>query len=232
MVDRLRNPELRQRIRAELAGGWPGSWLKETRGEWDGVVVSTVVTDANRGLQGKTITDIARERGAEPVETFFDLLVEEGGTVTSMFYWMAEDDITDLMRMPWVSVCTDGSAVRPDGPLGLAHPHPRYYGTFPRLLGTYVRERKVIALEEAIRKATSLGAQRLGIRDRGILRPGMFADIVVFDEDRVAGTSTYDQPHRFPVGIDHVFVNGEAVIRDGEHTATRPGRVLKSYERG
>ena len=118
------------------------------------------------------------------------------------------------------------------GLLGLAHPHPRHYGTFPRLLGIYVRERKIIALEEAVRRATSFGAQRLGIRDLGILRLGMFADVVVFDEDRVVGASTYDRPHQFRVGIDHVIVNGEAVIRNGEHTGARPGRVLRSYERG
>ena len=231
MVDRLRDPELRQRIRAELEAGWPGSWLKETRGAWDGIVVSTVVTDANRPLQGRTVTDIARERETEPVETFFDILVEEGGTVTAMFYWMAEGDIADLMRRPWVSICTDGSAIRPDGLLGRSHPHPRYYGTFPRLLGTYVRERGVLTLEDAVRKATSLGAQRLGITDRGVLRPGAFADVVVFDKERVAGASTYQQPHQFPIGIDHVIVNGDMVIEDGAHTGAKPGRVLKSYER-
>ncbi|MDA1096123.1 MAG: D-aminoacylase [Chloroflexi bacterium] len=231
MVERLRDPELRQRIRAEMDAGWPGSWFKETRGGWEGVVVSTVVTDQNRPHQGRTIAEIARLKGAEPVDVFFDLLIEEGGTVTSMFYWMAEDDIADLMRRPWVSICTDAAAVQPEGVLGRAHVHPRYYGAFPRLFGRYVRERGILTLEDAVRKATSLGALRLGIRDRGTLRPGAYADIVVFDEAGVADTATYEQPHAYPRGIDHVIVNGEVVIEDGEHTGARPGRVLRSYER-
>jgi N-acyl-D-aspartate/D-glutamate deacylase len=231
MVERLRDPELRQRIRSELAAGWPGSWLKETRGEWEGVIVSTVVTEANRPLQGKSIAEIGRIRDVAPAEAFFDVLAEEGGTVTSMFYWMAEEDIAAFMQRPWVSFCTDASALRPEGVLGRSHPHPRYYGAFPRVFSRYVRQQQTLTLEDAVRKATSLGAQRLGIRDRGLLRPGLYADIVVFDPEMVTDTATYAVPHQYPAGIAYVLVNGEAVIDQGEHTGARPGRVLKSYER-
>jgi N-acyl-D-aspartate/D-glutamate deacylase len=231
MVERLRNPETRMKIRSELEAGWPGSWLKETQGEWKGVIVSAVVTEANFHLQGKSIEEIGAIRGVEPVEAFFDVLIEENGTVTALYKWVSDDDISEIMQKPWVSFCTDGSAIRPEGILGEGHPHPRYYGTYAKILSKYVRERKVITLENAIRKATSLSAQRLGIQDRGIIKKGMYADINVFNPETVVDTATYQQPHQYPIGIDYVLVNGEIVIDKGNHTRALPGRVLKSFER-
>ena len=231
MVKRLGDQGTRERIKEELESGWPGSWFKETSGGWEGVIVSTVVTEKNREIQGKSIAEIGRIRGVSPADAYFDILVEEGGTVISMYHWMSPEDISTIMQKPWVSFCTDGYAVRPEGLLGKDHPHPRYYGTFPRILGRYVRQRNLLTLDEAIRKATYQGASRLGIHDRGLIKRGLYADIVIFDPDTVIDTATYQDPHQLPVGIDWVIVNGRIVVEKGRHTGSRPGRVLRSYQR-
>jgi N-acyl-D-aspartate/D-glutamate deacylase len=230
MVARLKDPEHRPRIRRELIEGWPGSMIKQARGEWEGIVVSSVFTEKNRPIQGKTIAEIGRMRGMDPVDVAMDLLIEENARMTVLYHWMSEEDIAEIMQTPWVSICTDGMAVRPEGILGRGVPHPRYYGTFPRILGRYVREKKVLRLEDAVRKMTSLAAQRLKIFDRGLLKPGMYADIVIFDPETVMDMATYQQPHQYPKGIDYVLVNGEIVIEEGEHTGARPGKVLRSTD--
>jgi N-acyl-D-aspartate/D-glutamate deacylase len=140
---------------------------------------------------------------------------------------MSEEDVRYAMQRPWVSFGSDGAAVRPDGPLGSGKPHPRWYGTFPRVLGKYVREEHVLTLPEAIRKMTSLNAEKLGIEDRGLLRAGKKADITIFDSERVTDRATFENPHQYPVGIEYVIVNGVPVLEKEQHLGTKPGRVLR-----
>jgi N-acyl-D-aspartate/D-glutamate deacylase len=160
------------------------------------------------------------------VDVLFDVLVEENGSVPTVFFHHSEPDMQLVMKQPWTSIGSDGSAVSVDGPTGRTHPHPRYYGTFPRVLGRYVRELKVLTLPEAVRKMTSMNADKIGIKDRGRLREGMWADITIFDPDRVIDRATFENPHQYPVGIPYVIVNGELTIDNGRHTGALAGRVL------
>ncbi len=227
MLRRLSDPQTRRRVREEIERGFTNSGIGMTQDGLENVYIATLGSRDNQGLVGKSVAEIARARGDEPIETFFDLLIEEEGRVGATYWWMSEEDIETIMRAPWVAFSTDGMAVAPTGPLGRGKPHPRYYGTFPRILGEYVRERGVISLEEAVRKATSLAAQRLGLSDRGLLREGFWADVVVFDPDTVIDRATYEEPHQFPDGIAYVLVNGVPVIERGRHTGALPGRVLR-----
>lgn len=228
-MERLRDPAARGRITREIAEGLPGwrhNYVQQSGG-WKGVMISNTRTEKNRVLAGKTLADNATMRGKDPAEAFFDLLLEENGQVSGVLFIMSEDDVKTVMRAPWVSVGSDGSALAVDGPLGEGHPHPRNFGTFPRILGRYVREQHVLGLEDAVRKMTSLGAQRLGLRDRGLLRRGYWADVVVFDPDRVADGATFENPKQYPNGIEFVLVNGRIVIDGGRHTGARPGQILR-----
>jgi dihydroorotase/N-acyl-D-amino-acid deacylase len=179
-----------------------------------------------RELEGKTLADWARERGLEPTpETGAELVIEalrQGGA--SAIYLVLDDaDVERIMRYPHTMIASDGRLVRP----GEGHPHPRWYGTFPRVLGRYVRERHVLTLEEAVHKMTGMPAKRLGLRDRGQVADGMYADIVVFDPATVEDRATFEDPHQYPVGIDYVLVNGVAVVDGGKFTDARAGRVLR-----
>jgi N-acyl-D-amino-acid deacylase len=182
--------------------------------------------DRNKPFQGKRMSDLIQARGGEPVEVLFDVLVEENGSVPTVFFHHSEPDMQLVMKQPWTSIGSDGSAVSVDGPTGRTHPHPRYYGTFPRVLGRYVRELKVLTLPEAVRKMTSMNADKIGIKDRGRLREGMWADITIFDPDRVIDRATFENPHQYPVGIPYVIVNGELTIDNDRHTGALAGRVL------
>jgi N-acyl-D-amino-acid deacylase len=144
---------------------------------------------------------------------------------------MSEEDVRVAMKRPWVSVGSDGAAVRPDGPLGSGKPHPRWYGTFPRVLGKYVREEHVLTLPEAIRRMTSLNAEKLGIGDRGLLREGQKADLAIFDPDRVEDRATFENPHQYPAGIEYVIVNGVPVVERERHTGAKPGRIIRKSDR-
>jgi N-acyl-D-aspartate/D-glutamate deacylase len=228
LVARLKDPDERARIRAEVehpTGGWES--LFHNVGGPDGVLVVGVRTQANKPLQGKRLSEIARLRGKDPIETMFDLLVEENGSVDCVYFAMSEDDVRAAMAAPWVAFNCDNAGVSPEGILGASSCHPRAYGTFPRVLGVYVRQEKVLRLEDAVRKMTSLPAQKLGLRDRGLLRPGMYADITVFDPDKVIDRATFDAPHQFSEGIVHVLVNGVAVVDQGKITGRLPGRILR-----
>ncbi|MBI4540080.1 MAG: D-aminoacylase [Gemmatimonadetes bacterium] len=228
-MERLRDPELRARMKKDIAEGlegWRGNYVQQTGG-WGGVMVSNTRTEKNNNLIGKTLADNGAMRGKDAAEAFFDLMLEENGQVFGILFHMNEQDVQTAMRAPFVSVGSDGTALAVDGPLGEGQPHPRNFGTFPRVLGRYVRELKVLGLEEAIRKMTSLSAQRLGIQDRGLLREGYWADVVVFDPDRVADKATFEAPKQYPEGIDYVLVNGALVIENGNHTGALPGRVLR-----
>jgi len=228
MVARLKNPAERKRIRREMetpSGDWED--LLAHAGGPSGVLVAGVRTEANRKFQGKRLSEIAAMRGDDPIEALFDLLVEENGTVDAIYFIMSEEDVKLAMASPFVAFNCDAPGVQPEGILGSRMIHPRSYGSFPRILGRYVREEKVLRLEDAIRKMTSLAAQRIGLRDRGLLRPGYFADVTVFDPAAVADRATFEAPHRYSEGIVHVFVNGEPVVESARITGLLPGRILK-----
>jgi len=225
LLNRLRDPELRARLREEVEEN------QRRIGGWARLRVSSVQSAANKQYEGLSIEDIAERRGACPVDVALDLILEERGNVGCVRFGMHEDDVRTVMRHPAVMVGSDGRALAVDGPLSVGKPHPRSYGTFPRVLGKYVREEEVLTLEDAVRKMTSLPAARLGLWDRGLLRPGFWADIVLFDPSRVRDRATYDNPHQYPEGIHWVLINGVPVVDEGEHTGALPGMVLRRHDR-
>ena len=179
-------------------------------------------------MEGKSLTEITRLKGyKDEWETLFEVLIDEKGEVTATMESMNEEDIRRIMRGRYTMVGSDAWAVAPTGVFGYGKPHPRYYGTYPRILGKYVREERVLTLEDAIRRMTSFPAQRMGILDRGLLREGMWADVVVFDPDRVMDRATFLEPHQFPEGILYVLVNGEIVVEDNQQTEKLPGKLLR-----
>lgn len=228
LVARLRDPAVRAELRRELAPGapgWVGSQVQEASG-WHGVMVGSVHEEADRQYQGLRMDEVARRMGEDPVDALCDLLIREGGSAGAIYFLMNEADVRLALQQPWVGIGSDGSAVNSEMPFA-QFPHPRFYGTFPRVLARYVREQGVLSLPEAIRKMTSLPAQIVGLSDRGLLRPGMAADVVIFDPDRIEDRATFQQPRQYPVGVEYVLVNGQVVIEGGRHTGARPGRVLR-----
>jgi dihydroorotase/N-acyl-D-amino-acid deacylase len=224
LLERLADPALRPRIKREVTQYMNTKYYNETTGArgFDAVIIASVPNNPEKYV-GKTIGQIAREQHKAPDDQVLDLLIEQGGDVGIVMFYMSEKDVRLAMQDPFLSFDSDGTAVSPE--FG-GQPHPRYYGTFPRVLGHYVREEGVIGLEDAVRRMTSLAAQRMGLLDRGIVRPGMWADLVVFDPGRVIDRATFDKPHQFPDGIDDVIVNGVTVVRNGEHTGALPGRPI------
>ncbi|MDR7483641.1 MAG: D-aminoacylase [Armatimonadota bacterium] len=217
LLARLRDPQARRRIARELEQ--PGRWENFVYAcGWEAVQVAAVRTDANRWCEGRRLPEIAQARGQAPAEALFDLLLEEDAAATMILFWGEEDRITDAMRHPLQMVGSDG--------IFGGKPHPRLYGTFPRVLGPCVRG-GTLRLEDAVRRMTSAAAARFGLTGRGILQHGAWADLVVFDPATVADRATYDDPHQYPAGIRHVLVNGVPVVRDGQVTGARPGRVLR-----
>lgn len=232
MLDRLADPVARERMASDILNGIPG-WFNHylAMGEWDNCLIASVGSEANRGFEGKSVAEAAALQGKSPTDAVFDLLLEEGGSVPAVYFLMSDEDVNYAMRVPWVSFGSDGSAVRPEGVLGEGKPHPRWYGTFPRILGKYVREDAVLGLSEAIRKMTSANAAKLGITDRGLLEVGKKADITVFDPERVSDRATFERPHQYPDGIEHVVVNGVVVLESGGHLDRKPGRILRRASR-
>jgi N-acyl-D-amino-acid deacylase len=232
LLDRLRSPEARKRMAGDIETGLPG-WVSHAREcGYENIVVSSLTTEANRGLEGKNLIEIAEARKAEDVTTaLLDLLLEEKGQATMILFCMGEDDIRRVMTDQNQMVGTDSWAVAPSGIMASGKPHPRFYGTYPRILGHYVRETNVLRLEEAVRKMTSFPAQRFQLRMRGLLAPGYWADIVVFDPTTVTDRASYQNPHQYPEGIRYVLVNGEIVIRGSENTGALPGKSI-SREQG
>lgn len=229
MLERLADPAARARMREEVLNGLP-NWYNHylaTGGGWAGMLLVSLKHERNRPFQGRRMSELIEARGGNPADVLFDVLIEEGGSVPTVFFHHSEEDMQLVLKQPWTSIGSDGSAVSPDGPSGRSHPHPRYYGTFPRVLGRYVRELKVLSLPDAVRKMTSLNADKIGLERRGRLAPGMFADVTIFDQDRVIDRATFENPHQFPVGIPYVIVNGVVVIDNGQHTGALPGRVLR-----
>jgi len=215
LLERLGDPEIRRKIRDGPA--------TVTR-DWASVLIASAKNHPQH--EGKTVAEVAELEGKEEMDAVFDLLIAEDAHVAIVSFGMSEEDVRRVMRSPFGMVGSDGRAVAPRGVLGRGKPHPRYYGTFPRVIGHYVRE-GVITLQEAVRKMTSAPAQRLGLRNRGLLREGFKADIAVFDPANVKDEATFVDPHRFASGIPYVFVNGTLVVDNGEHTGALPGKALR-----
>jgi len=229
MLARLRDPEMRKRLKHDVTHGVDGWYNHYTAvgGDWSRMLVS-----ADNRFKGLTMDRVmalrtAGKPQADPLDELFDLLIEEDGSVSTVFAHHTDDDMHAALVQPWCSVGSDGSAYAVEGPLRRGNPHPRNFGTFPRVLGEYVRTRGLLSWEDAVRKMTSLNAAKVGLQDRGLLRAGMAADIVVFDPATVADRATYTEPFQYPVGIDCVVVNGRTVLAGGRRTDARPGRVLR-----
>ncbi|QDU22732.1 N-acyl-D-amino-acid deacylase family protein [Urbifossiella limnaea] len=230
LLERLRDPAARTRMKADITGGIPGWYNHFTAvgGDWSRMLVS------GRGpYEGLTMDRVISEKqkGKTPLpdalDVLFDVLVEQDGSVPTVYAHHDEKDMTLALAQPWCSVGSDGYALATEGPLRRGNPHPRSFGTFPRVLGEYVRDRGVLRLEDAVRKMTSLNAAKLGLRDRGVLRPGAFADVTVFDPAAVADRATYTAPFQYAVGVEYVVVNGKVVLDRGTHTGALPGKALR-----
>jgi N-acyl-D-amino-acid deacylase len=235
LIQRLKDPALRPRLTNEILHGIPGSnWYDHytATGSWDGMLLVSLTNPAYKKFEGMRMNQVIEALGKPPLDVLFELLEANGGSVPTVYFHHSEDDMRYALRQPFVSIGSDGTAVANEGPLAAGHPHPRYYGTFPRVMGRYVREEKVLTLEEAIRKMTSANAAKVGIFDRGILRPGMMADIAIFDAARVIDNATFEKPHQYATGIEFVMVNGTLVLDRGRHTGARPGTILKRQHRG
>jgi N-acyl-D-amino-acid deacylase len=218
---RLKDPKLENRIRSHL------SEQEKKLGSWDKVLISSVISEKNRQIEGKNILEGAKQTGKTPFEFMRDLLVEEKNKVGMVTFMMTEENLKKILAHSLVGVGTDGSAIAPYGLLHKGKPHPRLYGTFPRVLGKYIREEKILPLPEMIKKITSLPAQKFGFMRRGILEREYYADIVIFDRDKVIDKAIWTDPHKYPVGIEYVIVNGKVVIERGDHTGNLPGKVLR-----
>lgn len=220
-LKRLQDPSLDPQLRAHVAE------QEKKLGSWDKVLLSSIVSEKNRPFQGKTVSEAARESGLDAYTFMRNLLIEERGQVGMISFMMSEDNLKRILGHPLVGIGCDGSAVAPYGPLSLGKPHPRNYGTFPRVLGKYIREEKICPLEEMVQKMTFLPASRFGLEKRGLIEAGAAADLVVFDPDRVIDRATWVEPHQYPEGIQAVIVNGQVVIEAGEHTGRLPGKILR-----
>ncbi len=226
-VENLKNPEIKARVVEEM---------KQPTSEWENFYVAAGAenillvgfrNEALRPLVGKTLQEVADERGADPAETAIDLVIEDDSRVDAVYFLMSEENIKRKIAKPWVSFGSDARAVAAEGVFLESGPHPRTYGNFARLLGKYVREEEIISLQEAIRRMTSLPAYNMAISDRGELTEGFYADIVVFDPARIGDNATFEEPHQYASGMRHVFVNGKQVLENGRHTGAMPGRVVR-----
>jgi N-acyl-D-amino-acid deacylase len=232
LAERLQDPEARARIRREMDDPHP-SWENRlvSAGTWHNVQLASIGPAEYKKYEGQRVDDAAKAAGKDPYDFVFDLLIASRGNVGCVWYIIDETDLTLAMRQPWVSIGSDGSALATSGPLRSGVPHPRNFGTFPRVLGRYVREQHVISLEQAVHKMTGLPASQLHFTDRGVIKPGFAADLVIFDPATVADRATFTDPFQYPVGIDTVIVNGRVVLDHGRHTGEHPGVVIRGRGR-
>ena len=226
---RLANPAVRERLKREIVTGSPGWWnIVEAAGGWDGVVLVNARNPANARFHSKTLTQIAAEWGKTPADAAWDLVAQGSGRVMAIYHMMGEEDVETALRFPWTSIGSDaGAALRSGNPDELGLPHPRSYGNHVRVIARYVKERKVLSLEEAIRKMTSWPATRMRLPNRGSIQVGNWADVTIFDLESLQDLATYEQPTRSPTGIEWVLVNGVIVLENGRHTGAKPGHVLR-----
>jgi len=227
LIERLKDPATRARIRKDMetpAKDWDNEW-QEISGPQD-VMISVVENPALKQFQGKRLSEVAKAWNKDPMDTLFDLLIEDQAFTDCAVFGMSEPDVALALQQPWVSIDNDSSGTSPEGILSEEHPHPRAYGTFPRILRKYVREEKKLTLEEAIRKFSSLPAQRMRLADRGVLKQGMWADVVVFDPETIRDLATFDDPNQLSQGMEYVLVNGVPVIEGGKMTGALAGKVL------
>jgi N-acyl-D-amino-acid deacylase len=227
-VRRLKDPATRQRVKREMAApatDWENFFV--AAGSPDKIVLAGFKTDALKPLTGKTLAEVARLRGTSPEEAAMDLVIEDGDRVDAIYFIMSEDNLRQQLNLPWVSFGSDEASLAPEGVFLKSNAHPRAFGNVARLLGKYVRDERLIPLEEAIRRLTALPAENLKLDLRGALRPGYFADVVVFDPATIQDHATFEQPHQYATGVRDVFVNGVHVLKDGEHTGAKPGQVVR-----
>jgi N-acyl-D-amino-acid deacylase len=227
-IERLKDPAIRKRLQLEMTtptDAWESLYLDA--GGAENVILIGFRNPQLKHLTGKTVAEAAELRGTSPEAAMMDLVIEDHSAVAAVYFVMSEANVRAKIAQPWMSFCSDEASLLPEGVFLEFNPHPRAYGNFARLLGRYVRDEGIISLEEAIRRLTSLPAMNLKIRERGLLKAGYFADIVAFDPVAIQDHASYDEPHRLSTGVAHVFVNGEAVLRDGKHTGATPGRFVR-----
>ena len=234
-VERMKDPAVRENLSAEMlehTDTWENMFLMP--GTPEGILLVGFKSDALKPLTGKTLAEVAEMRGTSPQETIFDLIIEDDSRVGTIYFTQSEDIVRQASLLPWTSFNSDEASLAPEGVFLKSNPHPRAYGSFARVLARYVREEKVLTLEEAVRKLAGLPAEVLKLDRRGTLKAGNYADVVVFDPDTIQDHATFTEPHQYATGMVHVFVNGEQVLRDGEHTGATPGRVVRGpgWDRG
>jgi N-acyl-D-aspartate/D-glutamate deacylase len=235
LLERLRDRTQRARLKTEIRSQIPGWYNHYTAvgGDWSRMLLSAHLSAENRRFQGQTMDKVIAARSAgldpapDPLDILFDFLIEESGSIGTIYAHHTEEDMNRALVQPWCSIGSDGLALAVAGPLRSGHPHPRSFGTFPRVLGVYARDRALLRLEDAVRKMTSLNAAKIGLIDRGLLRPGQFADITIFDPATVIDRSTYLEPFQYSQGIITVLVNGQTVLEKSAPTGARPGRALR-----
>ena len=228
LMERLKDPAIRARLKNEIKSGSPGWWnIIEASGGWEHVVLANAGNKDNEKYQNKSIAEIAKELNKEPADAAFDLVLQANGRAGALYYMMGEGDIETAIKFPWVSLGSDSAAsVNMADPNTVGSGHPRGYGNFPRLIAEFVRKRKVITLPDAIRKLSGWPATRMHLASRGLIKEGCWADVVIFDYDKIQDNSTYEHPFVPPSGIDYVMVNGQVVIENGKHTGAKPGMVI------
>jgi dihydroorotase/N-acyl-D-amino-acid deacylase len=228
MLARLRDSQTRQRLKTEISQEqttWENIYLGS--GGPGGVLISSVVNRELEPLQGKRISEIAEQQKKDPLDAVFDLILADHGQTGAIYFMMSEADMRAAMKSPLVSFCTDSGSRATDGPLAGSKSHPRGWGSYPRILGSYVRDEKLLPLEAAIHKMTGAPAARVGLKERGLIKEGMFADITVFDPAKIIDRATFESPNQYPVGIDYVIVNGKISVDKGQRTSALAGRVLR-----
>jgi N-acyl-D-amino-acid deacylase len=227
LFKRLRDPATREKIAAEVridSDAWENLYL--AAGSPDKILLAGFKSEKLKPLTGKSLAEVAKMRGKDPIETIMDLLREDESRIDAMYFLMSEENVRKELAKPWISFGSDEASQAPEGVFLKSNPHPRAYGNFARVLGKYTRDEKVLTLPEAVRRLSALPATSLGLDHRGFIQEGMFADVVVFDPATIGDRATFDKPHQYAVGMKHVFVNGVQVLKDGEHTGAKPGRAL------
>ncbi|MEY2480300.1 MAG: N-acyl-D-amino-acid deacylase [Verrucomicrobiota bacterium] len=227
LYKRLRDPAMREKIKAEVkidSAKWENLYIGA--GSPEKILLVGFKSEKLKPLTGKTLAEVSKTRGKDPIDTLMDLIAEDESRVGTIYFLMSEDNVKKQMAKPWISFGSDEASQAPESVFLKSNPHPRAYGCFARVLGKYVRDEKVITMQEAIRRLSAQPAKNLGLDHRGLLQEGMFADVVVFDPATISDRATFDKPHQYATGMKHVFVNGAQVIKDGEHTGAKPGRAL------